>query len=405
MKKYGEIDLDETPILVLGCGHFFTAATLDGHMGMSDVYFQDGSGEFNGIRDISTALAQSVPRCPDCQCPVRQHCTKRFNRVINRAVNDEMSKHFLADGQLSLRFWELWVVDMELELTNSREDVIGVLGHAIAHRSGELDITEQLKGRYYKAQNLEKRIQKFLDLRIADLVPPVARDRRITLRVRAALLKVQSIILEDRIPMVEVVKLARANYPAPFPASALETQVKSFFKDSSAFIDDCDTERLPKYAVEVSLHYARTARAYQSYCRATSTDDHQFASQQVALAKGLLEKAKELCTLGFQTANALLQAVEGTLGLLSREWYEKVTVKEITATVEEITAIKKATVSGPFPRIVMYSGHWYNCANGHPFAIEECGMPMERARCPECGSPVGGEGHRAVEGVTRALDL
>lgn len=204
------------------------------------------------------------------------------------------------------------------------------------------------------------------DLRIADLVPPVARDRRITLRVRAALLKVQSIILEDRIPMVEVVKLARANYPAPFPASALETQVKSFFKDSSAFIDDCDTERLPKYAVEVSLHYARTARAYQSYCRATSTDDHQFASQQVALAKGLLEKAKELCTLGFQTANALLQAVEGTLGLLSREWYEKVTVKEITATVEEITAIKKATVSGPFPRIVMYSGHWYNCANGHP---------------------------------------
>lgn len=171
MKKYGEIDLDETPILVLGCGHFFTAATLDGHMGMSDVYFQDGSGEFNGIRDISTALAQSVPRCPDCQCPVRQHCTKRFNRVINRAVNDEMSKHFLADGQLSLRFWELWVVDMELELTNSREDVIGVLGHAIAHRSGELDITEQLKGRYYKAQNLEKRIQKFLG-RVAERHQP-----------------------------------------------------------------------------------------------------------------------------------------------------------------------------------------------------------------------------------------
>ena len=32
-------------------------------------------------------------------------------------------------------------------------------------------------------------------------------------------------------------------------------------------------------------------------------------------------------------------------------------------------------------------------------------MPMEQARCPECGAPVGGENHRAVEGVTRAMDM
>ena len=32
-------------------------------------------------------------------------------------------------------------------------------------------------------------------------------------------------------------------------------------------------------------------------------------------------------------------------------------------------------------------------------------MPMERARCPECGAPVGGQSHRAVEGVTRAMDM
>ena len=32
-------------------------------------------------------------------------------------------------------------------------------------------------------------------------------------------------------------------------------------------------------------------------------------------------------------------------------------------------------------------------------------MPMERARCPECGAPVGGESHMAVEGVTRAVEM
>ena len=32
-------------------------------------------------------------------------------------------------------------------------------------------------------------------------------------------------------------------------------------------------------------------------------------------------------------------------------------------------------------------------------------MPMEEARCPECGAAVGGRSHQAVEGVTRARDM
>lgn len=31
-KKYGEIDLDETPVVTLACGHFFTTETLDGRL-------------------------------------------------------------------------------------------------------------------------------------------------------------------------------------------------------------------------------------------------------------------------------------------------------------------------------------------------------------------------------------
>ena len=32
-------------------------------------------------------------------------------------------------------------------------------------------------------------------------------------------------------------------------------------------------------------------------------------------------------------------------------------------------------------------------------------MPMEEARCPECGARVGGRNHQAVEGVTRATNM
>ncbi len=32
-------------------------------------------------------------------------------------------------------------------------------------------------------------------------------------------------------------------------------------------------------------------------------------------------------------------------------------------------------------------------------------MPMEEARCPECGAAVGGQRHVAVAGVTRAEEM
>lgn len=39
------------------------------------------------------------------------------------------------------------------------------------------------------------------------------------------------------------------------------------------------------------------------------------------------------------------------------------------------------------------------------FAIGECGMPMELARCPECGARIGGANHNLVEGATRAREM
>lgn len=32
-------------------------------------------------------------------------------------------------------------------------------------------------------------------------------------------------------------------------------------------------------------------------------------------------------------------------------------------------------------------------------------MPTEQTICPECSEPIGGENHRAVDGVNHAIDL
>ncbi|XP_020567705.1 E3 ubiquitin-protein ligase rnf213-beta isoform X2 [Oryzias latipes] len=42
--------------------------------------------------------------------------------------------------------------------------------------------------------------------------------------------------------------------------------------------------------------------------------------------------------------------------------------------------------------------HTYTCANGHVCFVGECGKPMERSKCLECGLPVGGERHTPVAG-------
>ncbi|XP_078081837.1 E3 ubiquitin-protein ligase rnf213-beta [Mustelus asterias] len=46
---------------------------------------------------------------------------------------------------------------------------------------------------------------------------------------------------------------------------------------------------------------------------------------------------------------------------------------------------------------------WYQCPNGHPCVVGECGQPMETSRCIECNAAVGGSNHRAVSGFNQAV--
>mmetsp|Transcript_39753 Transcript_39753/g.100158 ORF Transcript_39753/g.100158 Transcript_39753/m.100158 type:complete len:211 (+) Transcript_39753:2122-2754(+) len=52
-----------------------------------------------------------------------------------------------------------------------------------------------------------------------------------------------------------------------------------------------------------------------------------------------------------------------------------------------------------------YGGHWYECENGHPYTIGECGGAMQRSMCLECGVPIGGGSHRLTAGNRRATSL
>lgn len=52
-----------------------------------------------------------------------------------------------------------------------------------------------------------------------------------------------------------------------------------------------------------------------------------------------------------------------------------------------------------------WNSHWYECPNGHPYFIGNCGGAMETARCIECGELVGGTGHQLVSSNRRSATV
>lgn len=78
------------------------------------------------------------------------------------------------------------------------------------------------------------------------------------------------------------------------------------------------------------------------------------------------------------------------------EQSEKIIGAFSIVTSEEVEAVAKAIEAAENG---MRAGHWFECPNGHPFFIGECGGAVEDAVC-ECGAKIGGTGHRRVQGTT-----
>jgi hypothetical protein len=436
MSRYADLNLDESPIVVLGCGHLFTIETLDGHIGLKDVYqLDEKAGRFIGLVE-NAELAASVPQCPNCRSPIKQYVTQRYNRLLNRAVIDEMSKRFIVNGQQELQQLEGRLDELRLELEQSRADVVPrtavqIRGEA-AHELTMQFINDAIRNRSEETINLMNDVKSFrrrvdaqhqptyklhqalvhslaqsapLDEELAKLTIDNSaksakrdRDQCITLGGSLLEIKVRCLVLEDSFAIARAVTLKHYNTPLPlsFPSGAPDKKTEQIIKDCKKLIDDCILESLPKLAVEASLYYAHIAQLFGSSGLAKDTDRAK-ATGYRNTAKALLTQAEQLCESSFRDRDTLHQAIANATKMMNKEFYEAVSK-------EELEAIKKAMISGP-GGMATHSGHWYKCVNRHPFAIGECGMPMQLAKCPECGKPVGGQQHTAVAGVERATEM
>jgi hypothetical protein len=96
LKAYGDVDLDKTPCLFLGCGHIFTLETLDGQMDMASYYNLEGDDLRIPISVKGALLPLSddkMKTCPNCRASLRT--IARYGRVVRRTLLDESTKKFI----------------------------------------------------------------------------------------------------------------------------------------------------------------------------------------------------------------------------------------------------------------------------------------------------------------------
>lgn len=75
MKQYAGVDLGETPIVVLTCGHFRTGENLDMLVGLGDVYAVDDMGEYTVLKDTSTDARLVMAKMAKNTSPPRSSTT------------------------------------------------------------------------------------------------------------------------------------------------------------------------------------------------------------------------------------------------------------------------------------------------------------------------------------------
>lgn len=80
--QYQNHDVNEDPIIVLPCKHFYSASTLDGLFEISQAYELDENGDFVGVKSLIEHCDAVKPKtCPDCRAVV--HSTKRYGRLLS----------------------------------------------------------------------------------------------------------------------------------------------------------------------------------------------------------------------------------------------------------------------------------------------------------------------------------
>lgn len=404
---------------------------MDGHMELAKYYtISDADNSIIALKSNSVPFSTSnLKNCPMCRKPLRN--INRYGRIVRRAWIDEATKKFIvwANAQFVPLASRMEQVETKLREHITKEQSPKPPRHEetrlssalvrlslgpirlIGSRNEQIQVvlnTFKADARYKEIFLLRIDIKRFLK-EVDEAEQPISRihslveDARKHRGVDTDITDIPS-VLQVGNRLLATVLLLQCDYAILSDCvihgggRASGNDQKKFRVNFALNRNDCEnliqesrSQKQPGHQVEGLLYWARFV-ALERGRSATLSDEDMISL--VKRARNRLSIASAICkTHRGQTSGMQAEVTQVEKMLRDATFYEPVTNRE------------KAAVYKAMAQSFQGTGHWYYCANGHPFTVGECGMPMQTSRCPQCGASVGGSDHQAVAGVTRATDF
>lgn len=382
-ENYGDVDINENPIIFLTCGHFYTVSTLDGQMDLKSSYVIDPEGIILGPKPASGVASGNRPKgCPECRKPLRD--IHRYNRVVKLALLDEATRRFVANAQKQYLVLLNDVSAREKELEAERKAFIEA--NRITNNP-DLSVASQAVKEYKRnGQALLNRANLFTNSmarseqpfgKINSLIIDAKRRRNIdssftfdeaiiqtgfqyrgqavSLRLNWAIIWDWDTIYNNASVDSAIREKLHADIVAPIPA--LKKRCLSLRQSAKE-------ANLPQHEIEARVYHAQFVVLELSHQSKEPMPSEEQANREAAIAEARLTEAESLreceriCTRFPGTTSYLKDDIAKASGLLNGlTFYSFVSNKE----KEEVYKAMASQFSG--------TGHWYYCQNNHPVRI------------------------------------
>ncbi|KAF9023025.1 P-loop containing nucleoside triphosphate hydrolase protein [Hymenopellis radicata] len=459
-RTLAELDLTSPDIgeriITLQCGHFFTVESLDGHCHIRDYYEVDElTGSCVGMKEPPTDF-QNPPSCPTCRGPIT---ALRYGRITKRATLDILERNVASMMTKMLNEASLSLREINAESMDKLKERAKAMKVAPPSVDLDLEALATLRQKEYTALEKSRKLLPTIFLLNAPRTGFSSGDTK-EWRVIIDPLITLAAIHEDteRIsdePETDAMRAVDAKMGQPPHRADMRYQVEAFFMSIDvrvriAQIARARFEGLPgtanaqssknvwrsfiRFIYESCIGDARKARDIASASSATrqvaKCDAYIVHAEMFAFGFGIVCEVEDYVQAGRLTDDVRQSLSEKEYmakrsykntqeGRVEREWFDTncrvladgyiqdyKNLKEHVMTnkgysplsLEEKQEIVKAFNFG-------YRGHFYNCPNGHPFVITECGGATQVSRCPECDAEIGGTGHTLLASNTRAMEF
>ncbi|KAG0635516.1 hypothetical protein HOY80DRAFT_1011825 [Tuber brumale] len=447
-ETYRNINLDEDPVIVPKCGHFYTLDTYDNHMDLKRVYRFNLFGRIEGPRPLdgsdepadgdSEKEKLKIKNCPDCRAPLRD--IHRYNRIIKSASLDEATRRFCISSNVELAKLFNEVSDAEDLREANRDDFIRDLRTRPAN-DRTAPMAQLLLDRAQRNTGLAKRLQAYV-FKVKEEEQPYGKVRQLVLNAEKRKGTQSSFVIDSstvqfgfrlkgqllffQLRWADLWDRHKVSTDPVVPKglskthrNALLTQLKEMRAECGTLITDCQDTKMEKQECEARIYQAQFFALYRNKLT-TERQNRPLEARMANLGLGGAEppppqepipedagpESLEEVRQSLDYCEYLCRKLPGTIGpLKDRVDQARRLLNGLLVFYAPLSTEEKRLVHQAMGEEFSSTGRWYTCPNGHPFTIGNCGGAVYARPCPDCGATIGGTGYQLASGVRRAEDF